>query len=1067
MNDSTIIKAISTIHSAIIDLLIFISVTLFTIYFTLHIGLKLDTFILPGLKIEQLYIKWDEKIVVDIDSIKITKSNTKSEFDLKSLDAREILKQSRVLDTFFSEVNIRHIQVNDINATFRYIEEEAGYIEVNGPTLRLLADIDMNDHLLLLSIKEFSESSTMTTLYGDIVADTYEHRLYGDININVTDTLPLKILLLADKEKVRVWGQGSEVITKDLDPVVRMTGLHPAIQPWIADYLKGEALHLEYFKGTLFYDDPISFLDTLDVKAYYKNAEYIFAPGYAPAIAPQIDLAFNDRVLYIYPRNATFYGQPGGKTWIKIDFENPLNPLLSVDVDLTARLTPKLTTWLKGYKINLPFYQTKGRTRVKLGIWVTLGDIDVTAEGKFSTKKAVFNFSNTDISVKDVHVRLKNTNIDIKSLNASLLDGAIVADLAGNLDPVKQKGKFNITVNTLQFKNGETLFRMDPDHKKLKFSYTIDPNGDYLSIPKSYWRLNKRIITLNQVDAPFDFLTLSGTFPTTMLSSEDILKAYVTGTFDIKKLETELIADLLKLNTPLLSLNQTSIPLNIKYRDGVYLDVKKRSHWKLGGTKLIVHPSTLSYSSDLLYVKDVHFALADIVNSHLYGAYNIKTGAGRFTLKELQANIGDTQLLKIEEDINVVIDKKRDEQHIHLPTFDLTYINNGTGWDMSVKDIKHVAQHSPFMQEYNITKGAVHLHSKAHNDKISFYGHVPYPYEILVKDNIPIKTINFNGNYNNGAVDLFLNNNIKAYLKGDRLKIQSDKIGIDIFAILDFIGDHPASDKNQSKSNFEVDIEATQSYLYINKDRRALADKLLLQYKDDRLNAQLLHGKNGGAFLEYYDKQFFIYGDNFNDKFMDGLAEFSDFRGGEFAFYVTGKDEKIDGIVQIKETIIKDYKSLNNIFALLNTIPALVTFSAPQYTSKGLLVHEGYASFSIKDKVMDIIAFHVNADELAFNGTGSVDIANMTQDVEISLVTQATTNLSKIPLLGYILVGKKDNTATTTITMTGPLDEPVVKSTLAKDIGVGSFNIIKRTLTFPVHYIDKAQKSIKKAEKNK
>ena len=1067
MNDSTIIKAISKVHSIIIDLLIFISITLFTIYFTLHIGLKLDNFILPGLKIEQLYIKWDEKIVVDIDSIKITKSNTKSEFDFKSLDAREILKQSHVLDTFFSEVNIRHIQVNDINATFRYKEEEAGYIEVNGPTIRLLADIDMNDHLLLLSIKDFSESSTMTTLHGDIVADTNEQRLYGDININVTDTLPLKILLLADKEKVRVWGQGSEVITKDLDPLINMISMHEAIKPWIAEYLKGEALHLDYFKGTLFYDDPITFLDTLDVAAYYENAEYIFAPGYAPAKSPKIDLSFKNRILYIYPRNATFYGQPGGKTWITIDFETPTNPLLSVDVDLTARLTPKLTTWLKGYNINLPFYQTKGKTKVKLAVWVTLGDIEVTAKGYFSTKKATFNFSNTDITVKDVLVKLDNTQINIKRLNASLLEGAIVADLVGDLDPVKQKGKFNIIVNTLQFKNDGTLFEMDPSQKKLKLSYTIHPKGDYLKIPKSYWRLNKKLVTLNQVHVPFDFLTLKGTLPTTMLSSEDILKAYVTGTFDIKKLETELIADLLKLNTPLLSLNQTSVPLEIKYKDGVYLDVKKRSHWKLGGTKLILHPSTLFYSSDLLYVKDIHFALADMVNAHLYGAYNVKTEAGRFTLKELKANIGDKALLNIEEDVKVLIDKRRGEQHITLPTFNLTYINNSTGWDMNIKDIQHVAEHSPFMQEYNITKGAVHLHSKAHSDKISFYGHVPYPYKILVKDNTPIETINFNGNYSDGAVDLFLNNNIKAYLKGNRLKIRSEKTGVDIFAILDFIGDHPASDKSKSKSNFEVDIEVTQSYLYINKDRRALAKKLLLQYKDNRLNAQLLHGKNGGAFLEYYDKKFFIYGDNFNDKFMDGLAQFSDFKGGRFGFYLTGKDEKIDGVVQIKNTIIKDYKSLNNIFALLNTIPALVTFSAPHYTNKGLKVHEGYASFSIKDKVMDLKGFHVNADELAFNGKGSVDITKMTQDVEISLVTEATKNLSKIPLLGYILVGKEENTATTTLTMTGSLEDPVIKSTLAKDIGVGTFNILKRALTFPVHYVDKAQTSIKKAEEKK
>ena len=426
-------------------------------------------------------------------------------------------------------------------------------------------------------------------------------------------------------------------------------------------------------------------------------------------------------------------------------------------------------------------------------------------------------------------------------------------------------------------------------------------------------------------------------------------------------------------------------------------------------------------------------------------------------------------LLDAKKDIEIYIKKDFKEHFVEVPIFNLKLEANPRGWDMGVKNIQILSTYSPLLQEYNITAGSIHLRSKSSEDKISVYGHIPYPYKILVKDNKPIEVINFNGSYQDETLNLYLNNTIKAHLKDNRLKITAEKTGVDIFAILDFIADHPSSDKNKSKSNskFEIDIEATQGYLYINEVRRALADKLLLQYSDDRLNAQLLHGKNGGAFLEYYDKKFFIYGDNFNDKFMDGLAEFSDFKGGKFSFYLTGKDEIIDGVVQIKNTIIKDYKSLNNIFALLNTIPALVTFSAPHYTTKGLKVNDGYASFSIKEKVMDLKGFHVNADELAFNGKGSVDIATMTQNVEISLVTEATKNLSKIPLLGYILVGKEENTATTTITMTGPLEEPIVKNTLAKDIGVGTFNILKRTLIFPIHYIDKAQKSLKKAEKNK
>jgi len=1065
MNDSTIIKAISTVHSAIIDLLIIISITLFTIYFTLHIGLKLDSFILPGLKIEQLYIKWDEKIVVNIDSIKITKSNTKSKFDIKSLDANKLLKNTQLLDTFFSEVHIRHIQVNEINATFSYKENYDAYIKVDGPTLNLLANIDMNDHLIHISIKEFTESSTKTTMKGDIIADTLEQRIYANISLNAADTLPLDLFLLADIEKVQLWGKGSKVITKDLDPVVNMISMHEAIKPWIAEYLKGEALHLEYFKGTLFYDDPITFLDTLNVVAYYENAEYIFAPGYAPAIAPRIDLSFKDRILYIYPRNATFYGQPGGKTWITIDFETPTNPLLSVDVDLTARLTPKLVTWLKGYNIQLPFYQTKGKTKVKLDVWVTLGDIEVTAKGYFSTKKASFNFSDTDIIVKDVYVKLDNTDVDISRLNATLLDKAVSADVTGKFDPVTGKGRFDVKLKHVLFGKGKNTFALSTKHKRQSFSYILEPKADRLLIPKSYWRFGEKEITVNSVIAPFNFAQLRGNIPTTLVSVDNDTKAYVTGSFDIKDLKTDLMVDLLKLKTPTLTLNQTNTPLQVIYNDGLIVKVLKPSNWDLDGSKLTVNPSELLYKENIITIKDAHVAISDLVDSRIQGSYNINDGHGELLLKELHAQLGDKKLLEIDKDIKINIEKDFKEHFIEIPIFNLKIKADHRGWDMGIKNIKQLSSYSPLLQEYNITAGSIHMRSKNSGDKISLYGHIPYPYNILVKGNKPIETINFNGSYQDETLNLLLNNNIKAQLKDSRLTIKTEKIGINLFTVLDFIADHPSKGNNKKKSNFKVDIEATQSYLYINEYRRALADKLLLQYSDEHMNVQLLHGSNGGAFLEYKDKEFFIYGDNFNDKFMDGLAEFSDFKGGKFSFYITGDDDKIDAVVQIKDTIIKDYKSLNNIFAFMNTIPALVTFSVPHYNTNGMKVQEAYASLSIKNKMMDIKGFHVKAEEMAFNGKGSVNITEMTQDVEISLVTEATTNLSKIPILGFILVGKEDNTATTTITMTGPLEDPVVKNTLAKDIGIGTFNIIKRTLTFPIHYIDKAQKSLKKAEK--
>lgn len=1016
---------------------------------------------MPGLKIEKLYIKWDEKISVNIDSIKITKSNTKSNFDLSTIDVNKLLKESHVLGTLFSNVYINRIQVNEVNATFSYTEKSQAYLEVTGPTLNLLTTININEHLLHISIKEFKETTTNTTLTADLIGDTIDHRLYGEINVNVADAIPLQLYLLADNEKVKVWGKNSKPIIKPIGPAVDIANLGPAISPWIIDYLKGDILNIDYLKGTLYYDNPISFLDTLDVKAAYSDVEYTFAPGYAPAIGHKVDLAFKDRVLYIYPRNATFYGQPGGTTWIKIDFEHPSNPLLTVDVDTSAQLTPKLITWLEGYNIALPFYQTKGLTKVKLAIWITLADIDISANGSFTSPKATFNFTGTDINVKDVKVNLNNTDVDISGLQADLLDKAITVDLTGKFNPVSEKGHFDILVHELHFGDDNGL-SMDKKHKELAFSYRLEPGADRLVFPATYWKFNHKSITLQSFVAPFKFSSLSGSIPATYVHNEEQIKAYVSGTFDIKNLKTDLTVDLVTLQTSNLTLEQTNTPLQIHYDKILRVQSTKKAKWKLFDNDLTLYPSQLSYNKNTLYLENVHLAALGIVDSKIEGKYNIHDGKGKIVLKQLMAKSDDLLLLDIKKDIKIYLSKKKNEQRVEVPIFNLKFKSRPEGWEMGIKDMALLSSYSPLLQEYNITNGSIHIGAHSSEEKINVYGFFDYPYSIIVKNNKPLGTFKFSGHYLNDKLTLFTKNDLSMELTQDKLSLNAHNVGINLFSIFDFISDHQSEQEQKSKSNFEVDIKTDHSYLYLDPKRRALTDKLMLQYKNGELKAQLLYGKNGGAALERdVQGNLYIYGDRLNDVFMSELAEFSEFKGGELSFYISGKVDKLNGIIRMKNTTIKDYKAINNTLAFINTIPALVTFSVPHYNTKGLRVSEAYTGFNYENDIITLNGFRLVSPELTFNGKGTVDIANKTVDVETSLVTKATSNLSKIPLLGYILVGKEDDTITTTITLKGPMDNPVVENTLAKDIGVGSFNIIKRALTFPVHYIDKAQKSIK------
>jgi hypothetical protein len=196
------------------------------------------------------------------------------------------------------------------------------------------------------------------------------------------------------------------------------------------------------------------------------------------------------------------------------------------------------------------------------------------------------------------------------------------------------------------------------------------------------------------------------------------------------------------------------------------------------------------------------------------------------------------------------------------------------------------------------------------------------------------------------------------------------------------------------------------------------------------------------------DGFFYIDGHDFNDNFMEHLFMFSDFKGGSFSFQAKGESDSFDGIMRVENTILKDYKVLNNILAFVNTIPSLATFSLPNYNTQGLPVKEGYAHYSYNKGILNVDNFTLNSPEMKILGEGHANINTQTLLGTLTLKTDLGAKLSKIPMVGYILFGE-DGSISTTVTINGKLDDPKVETAIAKEIVTAPFNILKRTLVYP------------------
>ena len=77
--------------------------------------------------------------------------------------------------------------------------------------------------------------------------------------------------------------------------------------------------------------------------------------------------------------------------------------------------------------------------------------------------------------------------------------------------------------------------------------------------------------------------------------------------------------------------------------------------------------------------------------------------------------------------------------------------------------------------------------------------------------------------------------------------------------------------------------------------------------------------------------------------------------------------------------------------------------------------------------------------------------------MELNLITDAGENVSKIPLVGYILVGERGD-VTTTLKIEGDLENPKVTNDMAQNIVVSPFKMLMRTITLPLKILELQEK---------
>lgn len=1042
MNDRVIISSISKIYFSILSFFIFIFLALSVTFLLLSKGINLKEITLSSFHINRLYIKWDEKLNVSIDKLTIFTNKNASSNNFKTKDIRKYLKKIGFIGSFIESLIIEDINYRDIKATFRYVEKDGGYARASSSNFNINTIIYKTKKHINFEIIDFEDSVKKIHANGNIVLDLIDRELLLNISSNIGSEISLNIFTYIDAHQLK-YAVSSNKNINNIDHLISILHLNPTMKYWIYDAIKMKSIALKKAYGYIDFKNSDEAFKNLYISADVEKMEYKYNLALDSIHTQTTNLEFTNGVLNIKPTNHTTYDFFLDKSWLKIDFSKKEYELV-LYLLLEGSVDKNLIYLLKTYGIKLPFIQNKGTLSTNLTLSINLMTLDVDAQGTFDTDNSNFTYLGLDLDIFKAHVTIDNSNVSIDKMFAKYKN-SVASNVNAKLDLKHNIGQVNFKVKKADFVGG--ALSLD-ENKTIDITYNVNDGNDNIKVSNSYWKLySKEKMFIENIMIPFNYENLFANIPTTQIKIEDIATVYISGSTSFKTLSTNLEFDLAKFNYQNVSLNQSNLLFNLSFSESkLSLKSNDYANFIINNTDVSFFKPSILFNKDIFVANSSELKIENILQSDISFNYSTKFSNGYLNLKNIDFKnntLGD--IFKYNENIGFKIENN--DNIINAQSIDLGILisTQEDKWIVSLNSLERLYKYSPLLQKYNLDNGEISIFKDTDKDNIHFTADINHKNKFLSINNTLIDNYIINGyiDNENNDINLLINDKINVKISDD-ITIKGKDVGVNLATTLAFIKE--VKDPASTTKAKDVSLELRDSYIFFTKDRRAIADKINLQYYNEIVTAQLMHnGAEAGFKLE--DEIFYLYGEGFNDKFMGNLFALSKFKNGEFDFSMKGRLDEFAGILYIKNTTIIKYKLLNNILAFVNTIPALVTFSLPGYDKNGLKVQSSYINFTYKDDIFKLKDIYLDSKEMKIAGKGTASYDKNTIDLKLNLKTDLGSTMSKIPIVGYIIFDK--DSISTSLKVSGPLDDPKVESMIASDIIVAPLNIIKRTLLFP------------------
>ena len=465
----------------------------------LKYGIKINDFEFYGVKLEQLYIKLDKKIIVRAKQIKLPKFKQNTEQKASDKQLLNLSQGVDYLDTFFQEISLESVQIgDDFKIKVLFLDD---IFFVDSPYLNI--DIKFQneqqngiDRFIVrnLSLKDFNVSISGE---GSANFDNDDYKFDGNFTsheLNGKLSFALKDTLLTYKAYDVNAGSIKDFIA-ELDSRIH---LNSEVKNWIYGYIVADDYHLNEINGKADLAKNDFYLNDLNATANAKNLLVKFDKGLPAVNVAEANITLNNSTLKFDLTAPVYKGKKldGSNVAINNIFDEK-SANLELFIKTNSIYDEAINEILRAYKINVPVRQLSGKMDASLKILIKLDEKSlenfdeksVIANGDFKISDAVLDIAGSKFNAKSALVKLINTaNLSIDATGFGL--DFFRANAVANIDLQKSSGEIKGVIESfdLKEKSDEILaFKNEPFSALLDFSkpsettLSIEPFGLNLS----------------------------------------------------------------------------------------------------------------------------------------------------------------------------------------------------------------------------------------------------------------------------------------------------------------------------------------------------------------------------------------------------------------------------------------------------------------------------------------------------------------------------------------------------------------------------------------------------------